>query len=133
MLGGGRPGGIAHVLALEALGEMGISPVAIAGTFMGIIVGGAYAAGIKGRAIRNHLLRVLSNRSDVMSDLLRAGLDGSLISCCAAVPILYCGLPRFVVTCSGFLASFRESRCKESFIVATVILIATRLRMVPGR
>jgi NTE family protein len=51
---------------------MGISPVAIAGTSMGAIIGGAYAAGIKGRAIRNHLLRVLSNRSDVMSKLLRA-------------------------------------------------------------
>ena len=47
-LGGGRAGGIAQVLALEALDEMGISLVAIAGTFMGAIVGGAYAAGIKG-------------------------------------------------------------------------------------
>jgi NTE family protein len=67
-----RTRGIAHVLALEALDEIGISPVAIAGTSMGAIVGGAYAAGIKGRAIRDHLLRVSSNRSDVMSKLLRA-------------------------------------------------------------
>jgi NTE family protein len=59
-------------LALEALDEMGISPVAIAGTSMGAIIGGAYAAGIEGRAIRTHILRVLSNRSDVMSKLLRA-------------------------------------------------------------
>jgi predicted acylesterase/phospholipase RssA len=59
-------------LALEALDEMGISPVAIAGTFMGTTIGGAYAAGIKGRAIRNHLLRVISNRPDVMSKLLQA-------------------------------------------------------------
>jgi len=51
---------------------MGISPAAIAGTSVGAIVGGAYAAGIKGRAIWNHLLRVLSNRSDVMGKLLRA-------------------------------------------------------------
>jgi NTE family protein len=54
-------------LALEALDEIGISPVAIAGTSMGAIIGGAYAVGIKGRAIRDHLLRVSSNRSDVMS------------------------------------------------------------------
>jgi predicted acylesterase/phospholipase RssA len=47
-LGGGGARGIAHVLALEALDEMGISPVAIAGTSMGAIVGGAYAAGIEG-------------------------------------------------------------------------------------
>jgi predicted acylesterase/phospholipase RssA len=51
---------------------MGISPAAIAGTSVGAIIGGAYAAGIKGRAFWNHLLRVLSNRCDVMSKLLRA-------------------------------------------------------------
>jgi NTE family protein len=59
-------------LALEALDEMGICPVAIAGTSMGAIIGGAYAAGIEGRVIRTHILRVLRNRSDVMSKLLRA-------------------------------------------------------------
>jgi NTE family protein len=71
-LGGGGARGIAHVLALEALDEMGIRPVAIAGTSMGAVVGGAYAAGIEGRAIQTHILRVLRNRSDVMSKLLRA-------------------------------------------------------------
>jgi NTE family protein len=71
-LGGGGARGIAHVLALEALDELGIRPVAIAGTSMGAVVGGAYAAGIQGRAIRAHILRVLRNRSDVMSKLLRA-------------------------------------------------------------
>lgn len=71
-LGGGGARGIAHVLALEALDEMGIRPVAIAGTSMGAVVGVAYAAGIEGRAIRTHILRVLRNRSDVMGKLLRA-------------------------------------------------------------
>jgi NTE family protein len=71
-LGGGGARGIAHVLALEALDEMGFRPVAIAGTSMGAIVGAAYAAGIEGRAIRAQILRVLRNRSDVMGKLLRA-------------------------------------------------------------
>ena len=71
-LGGGGARGIAHVLALEALDEMGIRPAAIAGTSMGAVVAAAYAAGIPGRAIRTHILRVLRNRSDVMSKLLRA-------------------------------------------------------------
>jgi NTE family protein len=71
-LGGGGARGIAHVLALEALDEVGIRPVAIAGTSMGAVVGAAYAAGIEGRAIRTHILRVLRNRSDVMGKLLRA-------------------------------------------------------------
>jgi NTE family protein len=71
-LGGGGARGIAHVLALEAFDELGIRPVAIAGTSMGAIVAAAYAAGIEGRAIRTHILHVLRNRSDVMSKLLRA-------------------------------------------------------------
>jgi NTE family protein len=47
-LGSGGARGIGHVLALEALDEMGISPVAIAGTSIGAIMGGAYAARIEG-------------------------------------------------------------------------------------
>jgi NTE family protein len=71
-LGGGGARGIAHVVALEALDEMGIRPVAIAGTSMGAVIGAAYAAGLEARAIRAHVLRVLRNRSDVMGKLLRA-------------------------------------------------------------
>ena len=71
-LGGGGARGIAHVVALEALDEMGIRPVAIAGTSMGAVIGAAYAAGLEARAIRAHVLTVLRNRSDVMGKLLRA-------------------------------------------------------------
>ena len=71
-LGGGGARGIAHVIALEALDEMGIRPVAIAGTSMGAVIGAAYGAGLEARAIRAHVLRVLRNRSDVMGKLLRA-------------------------------------------------------------
>lgn len=71
-LGGGGARGIAHILALEALDEMGIRPAAIAGTSMGAVIGAAYAAGLEAQAIRAHVLRVLRNRSDVMSKLMRA-------------------------------------------------------------
>ena len=71
-LGGGGARGIAHVLALEALDEMGIRPAAIAGASMGAVVGAAYAAGLEARAIRAHVLRVLRNRSDVIGKLLWA-------------------------------------------------------------
>ena len=57
---------------LEALDELGIRPVAVAGTSIGAVVGSAYAAGIEAKAIRNHIRYVLRNRSDVMSKLLRA-------------------------------------------------------------
>ena len=71
-LGGGGARGIAHVLALEGLDELGIRPVAIAGTSMGAVIGAAYAAGLEARTIRGHILRVLRNRSDVIGKLLRA-------------------------------------------------------------
>jgi NTE family protein len=54
-LGGGRARGIAQALALEALDEMGISLAAIAGTSVGAIIGGAYAAGIKGRPLESSI------------------------------------------------------------------------------
>ena len=71
-LGSGGARGIAHVVALEALDELGIRPVAIAGTSMGAVIGAAYAAGLKAHDIRAHVLKVLRNRSNVMGKLLRA-------------------------------------------------------------
>ena len=71
-LGGGGARGIAHVLALEALDELGIRPAAIAGTSMGAVIGAAYSAGLEARSIRGHILRVLRNRPDVMGKLLKA-------------------------------------------------------------
>jgi NTE family protein len=71
-LGGGGARGFAHVVALEAFDELGIRPVAIAGTSMGAVIGAAYAAGLEAKAIRSHILRLLRNRSDVVAKLLRA-------------------------------------------------------------
>lgn len=71
-LGSGGARGIAHVVALEALDELGIRPTAIAGTSMGAVVGAAYAAGLEARDIRAHVLKVLRNRSNVLGKLLRA-------------------------------------------------------------
>ncbi len=71
-LGSGGARGIAHVVALEALDELGIRPVAIAGTSMGAVIGAAYSAGLEARDIRAHVLKVLRNRSNVMGKLLRA-------------------------------------------------------------
>ena len=100
-LGGGGARGIAHVLALEALDEMGICPVAIAGTSMGAIIGAAYAAGIEGRSIRTHILRVLRNRSDVMNKLLRARVGRVANLCCVGVAVPCSLIPRFASICSG--------------------------------
>ncbi|MDH5515051.1 MAG: patatin-like phospholipase family protein [Gammaproteobacteria bacterium] len=51
-LGGGGAKGLAHILVLEALDELGIRPRLIAGTSIGAIIGAAYAAGLSGKDIR---------------------------------------------------------------------------------
>ena len=71
-LGAGGARGLAHVVVLEAFDEVGIKPAAIAGTSMGAIVGAAYAAGMPAAEIRQHLMRLLRDRSSVMTALIEA-------------------------------------------------------------
>ncbi len=71
-LGSGGARGLAHILALEALDEMGIAPIAIAGASIGAIVGAAYAARMEAKQIRAYAQGVLRNRTEVMGKLLRA-------------------------------------------------------------
>lgn len=61
-LGGGGARGIAHVIVLEVLDDMGIRPSVIAGTSIGALIGSAYAAGISGARIRAHLIEALGDR-----------------------------------------------------------------------
>lgn len=68
-LGGGAARGLAHVLVLEALDEMGLTPVAIAGTSMGSIVGASYAAGLSGVQIRAHFEQLFDSRSALFKRL----------------------------------------------------------------
>jgi NTE family protein len=51
-LGGGGAKGLAHILMLETLDELGIRPHVIAGTSIGAIIGALYAAGLSGKEIR---------------------------------------------------------------------------------
>src|SRR6476659_1801656 len=57
-LGGGGARGLAHIAVLEALDEMGVKPAAIAGTSIGALVGAAYAAGMRAKDIRRHVIAV---------------------------------------------------------------------------
>ena len=54
-LGGGGAKGLAHILMLETLDELGIRPRVIAGTSIGAIIGAAYAAGLSGSQIRSQV------------------------------------------------------------------------------
>ena len=74
--------------------------MAVAGTSVGAIIGAAYAAGIGGRSIRTHILRVLRNRSDVMSKLLPARVGRFADPVRRGRDNPCCWILRFVSTCS---------------------------------
>jgi NTE family protein len=71
-LGGGGARGLAHIVALEALDELGVKPVAIAGSSIGAIVGAAYCAGLPGRSLRAYALATFRERTRVIARLLEA-------------------------------------------------------------
>lgn len=100
-LGGGGARGLAHVTVLDAMDELGLRPAIVAGTSMGAVIGAAFAAGMRPRDIRAHLLRVLRNRRLLLgrmlearvgrfTDLLRRGLTNPvLIDAELALPLFW--------------------------------------------
>jgi len=68
-LGGGGVRGMAHIVVLEALDELGLRPDIIAGTSMGAIVGALYASGMSGKAIRELVQRHIILKEDKWRDL----------------------------------------------------------------
>lgn len=71
-LGGGGARGLAHIAVVEALDEMGVRPAAIAGTSIGALIGAAYAAGMRGRDIRHHMISIAHNRGETLGRLVAA-------------------------------------------------------------
>jgi NTE family protein len=71
-LGGGGARGLAHILVLEALDELGVKPAAIVGTSIGAIYGAAYASGLTATYIRTHTDEVLGQRFDLLRQLFAA-------------------------------------------------------------
>jgi len=53
-LGGGGVRGLAHILVLETLDDLGIKPDIISGTSMGAIIGALYASGMSGKKSGTH-------------------------------------------------------------------------------
>ena len=81
-LGSGGARGLAHIAVIEALDEMGVKPTAIAGTSLGALIGAAYAAGMRGKDIRHHVIRFAHDRRESMRRMLlaRAGRLTDLLS-----------------------------------------------------
>jgi NTE family protein len=72
VLGAGGARGLSHILVLEALDELGVRPALIAGCSMGAIVGAAYAAGLSGKDLREHVAITFKDRARVIARLLDA-------------------------------------------------------------
>src|SRR5262245_61160913 len=89
-LGGGGARGLAHIAVIEALDEMGVRPVAIAGSSIGAAIGAAYAAGMPGRAIRRHVTNVAHERGETFGRLIaaRAGSLAAMFSAGFGNPVL---------------------------------------------
>ncbi len=68
-LGGGSARGLMHIPFIEAMDEMGLRPSVIAGTSIGSLVGAGWAAGMKGKELREHSLEVLGNMRSITSRL----------------------------------------------------------------
>ena len=71
-LGGGGARGLAHIAVIEALDDMGVKPVAIAGTSIGALVGAAFAAARRGKDIRHHVIALAHNPGEIMRRLVQA-------------------------------------------------------------
>jgi NTE family protein len=68
-LGGGGAKGLAHILMLETLDELGIRPHLIAGSSIGAIIGALYAAGLSGKEIRALIEQFFVDQSEAEQKL----------------------------------------------------------------
>ena len=71
--GGGGARGLAHIQVIRALDELGIRPVAIAGSSIGAMMGASMAAGMSGRDIEDHARAMLSSPRGAMARMWRNG------------------------------------------------------------
>ena len=71
-LGSGGARGLAHIAVIEALDELGVKPTAIAGASLGALIAAAYAAGMRGKDIRHHVIRFAHDRRETMRRLVQA-------------------------------------------------------------
>ena len=71
-LGGGGARGLAHIPMLEIFDELGVRPVALAGTSMGAIFAAAYASGFSGKEIREIVTAILADRRGLLARLMEA-------------------------------------------------------------
>lgn len=69
-LGAGGANGLAHILMLEVLDEMGITPKQISGSSIGAIIGALYASGLSGSEIRKLVEQFIISPDEELIDEL---------------------------------------------------------------
>ncbi|MGI9365399.1 MAG: patatin-like phospholipase family protein [Rhizobiaceae bacterium] len=65
--GGGGARGLAHIHVIKALEDLGITPVAVAGTSIGSIIGAGLAAGMTSQEMSNYAVDTFSDTGEVLS------------------------------------------------------------------
>ena len=109
-LGGGGARGLAHIAVLETLDEMGIRPVAIAGTSIGALLGAPYAAGMTGAELRRHVTALSRDRASLFGKLIAARAGGGIGSLIAS------GLrSASLIDAEKFCAQFLPDRVPDRF------------------
>ncbi len=108
-LGGGGARSLAQIPVLEALDEMGVRPVALAGASFGAVIAAAYAAGMSGREIRRTVIAAAHDRSAAWSRLMaaRAASWGEWLSSPLGNPLL--------LDAEKFCASFLPAGIPDDF------------------
>jgi NTE family protein len=71
--GAGGARGVSHINVIEALDELGIRPVAIAGSSIGAIMGAGMAAGMTGREIAEYTVETVGSRNALFNRLWSLG------------------------------------------------------------
>ena len=116
-LGGGGARGLAQIAVLEALDDIGARPAAIAGSSIGAAIGAAYAAGMPGKAIRRHVIRLAHGRADTIARLL--GARATTLSDLILAPF---GNP-MLLDAEKFIAAFLPAAVPEDFSALAVPLV----------
>lgn len=116
-LGGGGARGLAHIAVIEALDEMGVRPVAIAGTSIGAVIGAAYAAGMTGKALRRHAIELAHKRAETIAKVIaaRAGSFAKMFSADFGNPM--------VTDAEKLCAAFLPAEVPDDFAALQVPLI----------
>ena len=75
-LGGGGARALSQIPVLEALDELGVKPVAVAGVSFGAVIAAAYCAGMSGKAIRRAAIALAHDPGGAFSRLMAARAAG---------------------------------------------------------